>query len=226
LNRGVGSAGVALSSVAPRGVTRSPFSVMRTLWPVLLNPWNQQRTVTLTRRHFCQAFCGAMPQSAADAAYERYAVPAPGRPIFQAAAGHLASGGATRLNFRNPCRAPLLLVAASKDRLVPPAVVRANHAKYARSRAKAEYKEFRHRSHLLIAQEGWQEVAEFALTWARTKTGNADLFKPAPAAHVYRRQDPLQLQPRRRRPATAIIGRPTAASPFEPSTHPTKGTST
>jgi hypothetical protein len=43
---------------------------------------------------------------------------------------------------------------------------RVNHQLYQRSNAKAGYKEFPNRSHFIIAQAGWQEVADYALSWA------------------------------------------------------------
>jgi hypothetical protein len=46
--------------------------------------------------------------------------------------------------------------------------------KYERSGAITEYHEFPRRSHLILAQKVWQEVAEFALSWAEKAAGNAD----------------------------------------------------
>jgi len=183
MDRGIGAAGVVLSSVPPKGVLRWSFTTLRANWSVLRNPRNLRKSVKLTYRQFDKAFCGAMPQTAAQTAFARYAAPSCGLPIFQAATGNFPFSNKTRINYRNPRRAPLLLVAASKDRQVPPSVVRANFSKYARSRAKTEYKEFKHRSHLLIAQEGWEDVARFSLSWALSKTGNGDLFGLAPTDH-------------------------------------------
>ena len=48
-------------------------------------------------------------------------------------------------------------------------MVRDNHRQYRRSEAMTDYQEFAGRSHLLIAQAGWQEVAAHALSWAKAK---------------------------------------------------------
>jgi dipeptidyl aminopeptidase/acylaminoacyl peptidase len=74
------------------------------------------------------------------------------------------------VNHGNGDRAPLLLIAGAADRQVPASQVLSNYRKYERSLAITEYKEFPGRSHLMIAQQGWQEVAEYALYWAEYHT--------------------------------------------------------
>ena len=39
-----------------------------------------------------------------------------------------------------------------------------------------DYKEFPGRSHYIVAESGWEEVADYALTWAESK-----IRQPAPA---------------------------------------------
>jgi len=75
------------------------------------------------------------------------------------------------VNYLNHDRAPLLLIAGGEDHQVPPSMNRSNYRKYSRSRALTQFKEFAGRSHLIAAQEGWQEVAEYALTWAQAQAG-------------------------------------------------------
>ena len=48
---------------------------------------------------------------------------------------------------------------------MPPAVQRSN-AKHYKSNAITEIKQFPGRSHLMPAQQGWEEVADYALAWA------------------------------------------------------------
>jgi pimeloyl-ACP methyl ester carboxylesterase len=69
------------------------------------------------------------------------------------------------INVRRNNRAPLLMIAGSDDQVAPPAVVRANVRAYKNSLATTEYSEFPGRTHFLIAQPGWQQVADFALDW-------------------------------------------------------------
>ena len=48
----------------------------------------------------------------------------------------------------------------------PASLNRSNFKKYDRSAAVTAFKEFEHRTHLIVAEEGWEEVADFALDWA------------------------------------------------------------
>ncbi len=72
-------------------------------------------------------------------------------------------------------RAPLLLIAGSKDHIVPPKVAETVLEMYNRGgsgdgmekgKAVVEYKEFDGRTHHIVGQEGWEEVADYALEWA------------------------------------------------------------
>lgn len=58
------------------------------------------------------------------------------------------------------------MIAGDKDHVAPPSIVRANFKKYRRSPSITEYKEFAGRSHYLCGERGWEEIADFALTWA------------------------------------------------------------
>ena len=165
LDRGLGRAGVAIDSATPKGVYPLPWSVLRSGWPVLGNPLNYRRMVGLTFEQFRYAFAHIMPEQEVRVAYERYAVPGPGRPLFQIASGNFNPWAANRINFRNANRAPLLLIGGSQDHVVPARLNRINFRLYRHSSAVTGYREFPHRSHFIIGQTGWREVAEFALTW-------------------------------------------------------------
>jgi pimeloyl-ACP methyl ester carboxylesterase len=168
LDRGLGAAGVAIDPAPPKGVLRLPPAQLKAASPVLSNPANYKRTVALTFEQFRYGFANVMTESDGRAAYERDAIPGPGRVLFQAAFANLNPRAATKVNYRNDTRAPLLLIAGSEDHTVPASVVRENYGKYRHSKAVTSLKEFPGRSHLLIAQDGWEEVAEHALSWAQS----------------------------------------------------------
>ena len=166
LDRGLGAAGVSINGTAPKGIYRLPLSAIKAANPVLSNPFNFWRCVMLTFEQFRYAFANNMSAHDAKAIYEREVVPGPGRPIFQAAFANFTPMAATDVNHSKCDRAPLLLIAGTEDLLVPPILNRINYNLYRFSAATTEYKEFTNRSHLIIAQKGWEEVAEFALSWA------------------------------------------------------------
>ena len=69
------------------------------------------------------------------------------------------------MHFKNDDRAPLLIVGAEKDHTVPASLSRKQYEKYERSSAITEYVEFAGRPHLLMAADGWEEVATSIDGW-------------------------------------------------------------
>ncbi|HEY9604398.1 MAG TPA: alpha/beta hydrolase [Allocoleopsis sp.] len=170
LDRGLGAAGVAIDSATPKGIWKLPLSAIKSVSPVLSNPLNYRRVVALSFKQFKYAFANTMSVTEARSAYDRSVIPGSGRLIFQVALANFNPWAATKVNYRNHRRSPLLLIGGAMDRLVPAVQNRSNYQKYAHSNAITDYKEFPYRSHLIIAQEGWQEIAEYALSWAKSNT--------------------------------------------------------
>jgi pimeloyl-ACP methyl ester carboxylesterase len=78
----------------------------------------------------------------------------------------------TWVDYHNDDRAPLLFISGSEDHLMPPKIQQSN-AKHYKSNTVTEVKEYEGRAHLLPAQEGWEEVADYALDWAMSHAGAA-----------------------------------------------------
>jgi pimeloyl-ACP methyl ester carboxylesterase len=168
LDRGLGLAGVAIDSAAAKGVFTLPPSELRSAFPVLKSPLNNHRAVALTAEEFHYAFTNTMSEAESKAVYERYAVPGPGRVLFQGALANFNPRAETRVHYRNDDRAPLLFIAGGEDHVIPAKVDEAQAKRYRRSEAVTEFKEFPGRAHFTIGQEGWEEVADYALEWAET----------------------------------------------------------
>lgn len=166
LDRGLGAAGVAIGSAAPKGVLFLPLSTIRVVFPAFSNPLNNHRAVPLTPEQFHYAFTNTLTEEESLAVYERYAVPGPDHLLFQAGLANLTPHAATTVNFENNERAPLLLIAGGKDHISPTPLVEANFKLYAKSKAITEFKDYPERSHYTVGQPGWQEVADYALDWA------------------------------------------------------------
>jgi pimeloyl-ACP methyl ester carboxylesterase len=166
LDRGLGAAGVAIDAAAVRGILNLPFSQLKAGFPVLKSPSNIHRAVALTSEQFHYAFTNTLSDDDSMAAYERYAVPGPGRVLFQGALANLNPHSPDAVDFKRKDRAPLLLIAGGADHLVPAVIDKATADHYAKSGAVTEYKLFPGRSHWTIAEPGWEEVADYALDWA------------------------------------------------------------
>ncbi|HEY8682948.1 MAG TPA: alpha/beta hydrolase [Rhodanobacter sp.] len=161
LDRGLGAAGVAIDAGPPRGVLPS-FTATRAALPVLLAWRGWRRILSMPFNGFARNFANTLTADALRRTYDEQIVPAPGRIYFQAALG---IGNA--VDFGNPRRPPLLLVTAALDRTSTPSMVRAMYRKHSRAPSRTDIIEFADRSHWLIAEPGWEEVANQALAWAQ-----------------------------------------------------------
>jgi pimeloyl-ACP methyl ester carboxylesterase len=166
LDRGLGSAGVAIDPAQPKGILALPWSTFRVVWPVFRNPAGVGKANALTAKQFHYAFGNTLSEHESAKVYERYAVPGPNRPLFQAGLANLNPKAASKVNLKNDDRAPLLIIGGGADHVVPPRTSRTNFKLYHASKAITEYKEFPGRSHYLVGQDGWEEVADYALDWA------------------------------------------------------------
>jgi alpha-beta hydrolase superfamily lysophospholipase len=167
LDRGLGAAGVAIDPAPVKGVLRLPLSSLRSGFPVLGNPTNTHKAVMLTPEEFHYSFTNTLTAEQSAAVYERYAVPGPGRILFQAALANFNPHAATRVDFNNDDRAPLLIIGGGVDHVVPATVTQEAAGHYRKSKAVTAYKEFPGRSHYTLGQEGWEAVADYALDWAK-----------------------------------------------------------
>jgi pimeloyl-ACP methyl ester carboxylesterase len=168
LGRDIGAAAIAIDPAPIKGVPELPLSALRSAFPVLRNPLNVRRAVSLTEKQFRYGFANAVPEPEVKDLYAKYAVPAPGRPLFQAATAALNPNAATKVNTANPSRGPLLLISGGADHTVPPVLVRSTLKVYRNSGAVTEIKEFAGRGHSLIIDGGWREIAEYTLSWLKS----------------------------------------------------------
>ncbi|MGW6984918.1 alpha/beta hydrolase [Streptomyces sp. NPDC054932] len=170
--RGLSAATVAIDPAPFRGVLPLPVSSLRAASAVLGNPANYHRAVPLTYDQFRYSFANAVDEAEAKELYETFAVPAPGEPLFQAAAANLNPWTEVKVDALHPERGPLLIISGEKDHTVPWAIAHASYKKQVRNeRAVTEITEMAGRGHALTIDSGWREVADTALAFVRRFTG-------------------------------------------------------
>jgi non-heme chloroperoxidase len=165
--RGLSSASVAIDPAPFRGVLPLPVSALKSSWPVLRNPANRNRAVSLTYEQFRFGFANAVEADEAKELYETFAVPAPGRPIFQAAAANLNPWTEAKVDRKNPERGPLLIISGQSDHTVPWAVANAAYKKQKRNANVTEITGIPNHGHALTIDAGWRQVAGVALDFVQ-----------------------------------------------------------
>jgi pimeloyl-ACP methyl ester carboxylesterase len=160
-------AAIAIDAAQIKGVLPVPLSALRATLPVFKNPANKHRAVSLTAEQFRFAFGNAVSEEESDRLFERWTIPAPGRPLFEAASANFNPHSPAKVATDNQGRGPLLLIASGKDHTVPESVTRSTLKQYRHSEAVTELQTFADRGHSLVIDSGWAEVAEACLRWLK-----------------------------------------------------------
>lgn len=164
LDRGLGVAGVAIDPAPPKGVFPS-VNALKAAFPVV-STWNaQNKVITLPFADFAWGWVHNLPEAEQRRIYQEFCVPTPGKPYMQGAVAPFTSTMA--IQFGNPKRPPLLLFAGEEDRTVTADMVRAAYALQARSPSPTKLISIPGRTHWIVGQDGWEEVATMSLDWLR-----------------------------------------------------------
>ncbi|MEL7369368.1 MAG: alpha/beta fold hydrolase [Myxococcota bacterium] len=161
LDRGLGCGAVALCPAPPRGVLPLHPMVMRTSLPIFTVPFGWRRILRLKPSDWAFGFVHDRPRAAQDALYERYVVPESGRIWYEL--GFSLVNGLTGVSFNRVERAPLLMVAAERDRVTPASLVRTAARRY---RAKTDFELLNDCPHFVLGEENSQRLAKRISEWA------------------------------------------------------------
>jgi pimeloyl-ACP methyl ester carboxylesterase len=167
LGRGHGAAAVAIDPAQIKGVLPLPLAQLRSALPVLGNPANLHKAVSLTQKEFRYGFGNAVTEEESNELFDKWTIPSPARPLFQAAVANFVLHSEAKVNTGNEARGQLLLISGAEDHTVPDVVTRSTLKQYRDSAAVTELKQFAGRGHSLTIDKGWREVAEAVLTWLK-----------------------------------------------------------
>jgi len=166
-DRGLSAATVAIDPGPFRGVLPLPYSTLKVSAPILRNPLNRGRAITLTFDQFKYGWANALDEEEARRLYDTYHVAAPGVALMQMANANLNPFTEAKLDTKNPERGPLLIIEGDDDHTVHPAIAKASYKRQKRNEGVTELKTIPNRGHALTIDSGWREVAQTALDFVK-----------------------------------------------------------
>jgi pimeloyl-ACP methyl ester carboxylesterase len=166
-DRGLSAVTVAIDPGIFRGVLPLPWSTLKVLAPVLRNPLNRGRAITLTYDQFKFGWANALNEAEAKHLYETYHVAAPGVALFQMANVNVNPFTEIKVDTQNPERGPLLIIEGDDDQTVHPAIAKAAYKRQMRNEGVTELRTIPNRGHALTIDSGWREVAQAALDFIK-----------------------------------------------------------
>ena len=162
LQRDLAAAAIAIDSAPPMGVFTTQWPFLKSNWPHI-NPFvPKSRPIQMSFERFQYTFVNTLPLEEQRAAYERYVVPESRRVPAESLTN------VARIDFRK-LRPPLLLIAGSKDNIIPASLNKTNYGRYKQSSSVTDFKEFPGRTHFIIGQKNWEEVADYTISWLSDK---------------------------------------------------------
>ena len=165
LGQGKAAAAVAIDPAQIKGVLPLPLAQLRAGLPALGNPANRGKAISLTAKEFRFGFGNAVSAEESDALYEKWTIPSPAKPLFQAAAANFSLHSEAAVDTGNSSRGPLLLISGLEDHTVPDVVTRSTLKQYRHSTALTELRQFEGRGHSLTIDSGWNDIAQAVLAW-------------------------------------------------------------
>ncbi len=158
LQRQCGTAGIAIHSFPPKGVTKSNFSFLKAVLAAMGLVTSPQKTYMMSFRKWKQTVANSMTCEQQKESFYKYAIPESKlviRDSFRSVA---------KINFENQ-HAPLLFTSGGRDRIVPASVNYGNYNKYKLSKSITDYKDFKNHNHLIFDKPWFKEEADFILYW-------------------------------------------------------------
>jgi pimeloyl-ACP methyl ester carboxylesterase len=166
-DRGLSAVTVAIDPGPFRGVLPLPVSTLRVSAPILRNPLNRGRAITLTLDQFKYGWANALGDEEAKQLYETYHVAAPGVALMQMANANLNPWTEAKVDPKNPGRGPLLILDGEKDHTVPWAIANGAYKRQRHNEGVTEIEKIPNRGHSLTIDSGWREVAQKALDFVK-----------------------------------------------------------
>jgi len=159
-SRGLAKALVLLTPASPRGIIALKPSVIKSFWSGLTTWGFWRKPFRQTFDEAVYSMLNQMPSESWKSIYDKFVYES-GRAAFEIGFWLFDSKRAARVD-ESKVTCPVLVIAGEKDRIVPVSVTRKVAEKY---RGVSTYKEFSDHAHWVIAEPGWQQIAEYVEAW-------------------------------------------------------------
>jgi pimeloyl-ACP methyl ester carboxylesterase len=158
LQRGLGSAGVAIHSFPPAGINTFKFSFVKAVWEAMAFFTTARETYLVSFQKWKRSFANGMSCDLQKELYYKYAIPESKGIIRD------AFKCTEKINFNKP-HAPLLFTSGCRDRLIPASLNYVNYKNYKKGNSITGYKKFKTHGHLVFDTPAWEEEAGFIFSW-------------------------------------------------------------
>jgi len=165
LGQDLAAAAVSIDAARITGGLPLPLPPLWSALPAFRSPAGRHRAVSLTAEQFRHSFGSAVDADESDVLYRRWSIPAPSRPLFEAAAPGFSLHSPAKVSTSINNRGPLLVIMGGQDHTVPEAVTRSALRQHCRSHPINDLIEFPCRGHSLTIDHGWRGVAGTCLDW-------------------------------------------------------------
>jgi pimeloyl-ACP methyl ester carboxylesterase len=155
---------VCLTPAAPSGIMALKPSVIKTFLPIMTRWGFWKKPNKLPFEKAVYSCLHLLPPNQQRQVYDRMVYES-GRAAFELGFWLLDTSGASRID-ESKVKCPILVVAGAEDRITPSSVVEKVARKYGE---RAAYKEFRNHAHWVVAEPGWEDIADYVANWLGTK---------------------------------------------------------
>ena len=157
--RSLAKALVLLTPASPSGIIALTPSVIKSFWSIMSTWGFWRKPMRQTFSEAVYSMLHLLPEKEQKETYGKFVYES-GRAAFEIGYWLFDSGNASKVD-ESKVTCPVLVVAGAEDRITPASVVRRVAGKY----RDATYKEFENHAHWIMAEPGWQEVAEYIGGW-------------------------------------------------------------
>ncbi|HEY5993510.1 MAG TPA: alpha/beta hydrolase [Gallionellaceae bacterium] len=158
--RGLAERLVLLAPAAPAGILSITPSVARSFWSMQTQWGFWKKPIRQTFAEAVYSMMHLLPEEERRKNYDKFVYES-GRAASEIGYWFFDPRGAARVD-ESKVTCPVLVIGATQDRITPASCVRRVAKKY---RAVATYKEFANHAHWMLAEPGWEEIAEYAAGW-------------------------------------------------------------